>query len=170
MQLTPESIRKQPVSEAELRSQIALPLKRGGMGLRPTARISPSAYFASAAAILPDFLRAFPSIDSRTFTDTELCKQLEECREWMRKQGVTSRQAVDDTAATAAEAAQAEAATAAANDDDPPADDEIAGAKSSLHSPSKRERSPRKVATPRRSVKKKKLLLQPTILHPQRAQ
>jgi hypothetical protein len=67
---------------------ISLPLKMGGMGLRPAERISASAYFSSAASILPDFLRAFPSQSGGRYCETELHEQLQACRALMEQQGV----------------------------------------------------------------------------------
>jgi len=91
MGLLPDRIAKSRIVSAEqLQTMISLPLKRGGMGLRPAERISASAYFASAASILPDFLRAFPAQSNRSYSDTELHQQLEACRSLMKEQGVTS--------------------------------------------------------------------------------
>jgi len=98
VQLTPAGMRQQPVTEAEMHTQIQLPLSKGGMGLGPVARISAAAYFASAATILPDFIRAFPSIDSISFTETELCAQLEECRRLLSEQGVPCGSSVSESA------------------------------------------------------------------------
>jgi len=105
MQLDVVRIDKSQVATAdELRTMLSLPLKLGGMGLRPAERVAPSAYFASAAAILPDFLRAFPSLTDRSsYSETELHQQLEECRSLMEQQGIA--QGGPSPAAAAARAA-----------------------------------------------------------------
>jgi len=88
MQLDLERISRSGVATAdELRAQISLPLKLGGMGLRPAERIAASAYFASAAAIVPDFLRTFPAL-AADGSATELFQQLQECRALMESQGI----------------------------------------------------------------------------------
>ena len=76
---------------------ISLPIRTGGMGLRPMQRISHAAYFASSAAILPDFTRAFPPTHCSDYTATELHAHLQECRAEMLKQGVASGQAADSS-------------------------------------------------------------------------
>jgi hypothetical protein len=101
MQLSPERIAKSGVATAEeLRDMISLPLKLGGMGLRPAERIAASAYFASAASILPDFLRAFPVHKDGSFAATELHQQLEACHSTMLQQGMSGTPA--ETASTGA--------------------------------------------------------------------
>ena len=105
MQLDPQRITKSKVATAEeLFAMLSLPLKLGGMGLRAAESISPSAYFSSAASILPDFLRAFPAIADRSgYSETELHQQLEACRALMEQQGVA--RAGPSPAAAAARAA-----------------------------------------------------------------
>src|SRR5680860_482639 len=80
-------------SAEQVRSQISLPLSAGGMGLRPVERVSPSAYFASAAAVMPDFIRAFPPERCADYTRTQLHDELEECRRLMTEQGVGAEDA-----------------------------------------------------------------------------
>lgn len=93
MQLQLDRIATSGVATAEqLREMISLPLKLGGMGLRPAERVAASAYFASAAAILPDFLRAFPALTAlANGSETELFQQLQECRALMESQGVSEQ-------------------------------------------------------------------------------
>jgi len=91
MGLSPVRIAKAGIVSAEqLQTMISLPLRRGGMGLRPAERICASAYFASAASILPDFLAAFPVQKDRCYTETELHQQLEACRAMMSEQGIAA--------------------------------------------------------------------------------
>ena len=87
MQLPLDS-KLQPVPPEQLRAMLSLPLKAGSMGLRPVERTAASAYFASGAAILPEFILAFPADRCADYTATELHAQLEACRELMRQQGV----------------------------------------------------------------------------------
>jgi hypothetical protein len=77
------------VPSDQLRSLITLPLAAGGMGIRPVQRVSPSAYFASSASILPDFITAFPPSRCADYTATELHAHLRECRASMLQQGVS---------------------------------------------------------------------------------
>ena len=72
----------------ELHTQITLPLKAGGIGLRPVKRVSHAAYFASCASIMPDFIAAFPSSHCADYTATELHAELEHCRAHLHKHGV----------------------------------------------------------------------------------
>ena len=77
------------VPSDQLRSLITLPLAAGGMGIRPVQRVSPSAYFASSASILPDFIAASPPSRCADYTATELHAHLLDCRASMLQQGVS---------------------------------------------------------------------------------
>jgi len=70
---------------SEVESQLTLPLSAGGMGLRPVERFSHSAYFASLATVMPDFVRSFPSA---RLSDTAVHEQLIDTWQHMRRQGV----------------------------------------------------------------------------------
>ena len=63
--------------------------RRRGMGIRPVQRVSASAYFASSASILPDFIAAFPPNRCADYSATELHAHLQECRAAMAQQGVS---------------------------------------------------------------------------------
>ncbi|MDR3446153.1 reverse transcriptase domain-containing protein, partial [Dyella sp.] len=52
------------MSDRHVLEQIQLPIKRGGMGLRPVARTCHSAYFASLASIMTEFVQAFPATEN----------------------------------------------------------------------------------------------------------
>ena len=80
--------RPDDTSEEQLQKQITLPIKAGGMGLRPMQRVSHAAYFASAVSILPDFLRAFPSSVLPDPQATRLHAELESCLTHLQRQGV----------------------------------------------------------------------------------
>jgi Reverse transcriptase (RNA-dependent DNA polymerase) len=62
--------------------RISLPIRMGGVGLRPVTRYHHSAYFSSLAASLPSICAAFPDLDVEA---TSISSQLEECREEMKK-------------------------------------------------------------------------------------
>lgn len=62
--------------------RISLPIRMGGMGLRPVTRYHHSAYFSSLAASLPAIYAAFPDLDVDA---TNISSQLEECRLEMKK-------------------------------------------------------------------------------------
>jgi hypothetical protein len=47
---------------AEIQEQIQLPLSMGGLGMRPVTSYSATAYFASLAATLPDYIAAFTPV------------------------------------------------------------------------------------------------------------
>lgn len=90
---------KQPSVPADQLSElISLPISAGGMGLRPMQRISHSAYFASSAAILPDFIQSFPPSQCADYSATELHAHLQECREAMLKQGVGNGSDINSSA------------------------------------------------------------------------
>ena len=82
----------------EVLTQVSLPLHLGGMAIRPVERISSSAYFASAAIALPEFLQAFPSA---VHADTQLYADMEECWTQMRENGVDSQATTDAPPAAA---------------------------------------------------------------------
>ena len=90
VQLRPESLPPDTSAE-QLREQIQLSLKAGGMGLRPAQRVSHAAYFASAAAVLADFIKAFPAGECSEYAHTQLNRELEECRAQLLADGVTGR-------------------------------------------------------------------------------
>ena len=73
------------VVSPEMLHQMQLPLSAGGMGMRPVERTAATAYFASLAAMLPDLVQAFPSIQLRS---SETYQQLLDCWRTMRQQGV----------------------------------------------------------------------------------
>ncbi len=75
-------------AENDVRMHIELPLRLGGIGLRPVTRTSPSAFFASALNIMPDFLRAFPTLTPEQLAATPLARNIQTCREMMHKQGL----------------------------------------------------------------------------------
>ena len=60
------------ISSEDILTQLTLPIKAGGLGLRPMERISHSAYFASLYEIMPDFIRAFPPSVCRDYTLTQV--------------------------------------------------------------------------------------------------
>jgi len=98
MQIAEET--QQPdVPRDQLHSLITLPLAAGGMGIRPMQRVSHSAYFASCASILPDFISAFPPSRCADYSATELHAHLQQCRTTMLQQGVSDGK---EKAATAA--------------------------------------------------------------------
>ena len=74
------------LSQEQVELQISLPIADGGMGMRPTTRITHAAYFSSATSVLPDFLRLFPNcIDTE---NTAINHEIVECRMELAQKGV----------------------------------------------------------------------------------
>ena len=74
---------------AHIHTQLTLPIKVGGLGLRPMERISHAAYFASLVEVLPAFIEAFPPTRCADYTRTKVHLELTECRKFMLTQGVS---------------------------------------------------------------------------------
>ena len=66
------------LTEQQVATRLSLPLRMGGMGMRPVARISHAAYFSSLATVMPDFLSAFPNCAD--VAHTSIHAELAECR------------------------------------------------------------------------------------------
>jgi hypothetical protein len=75
------------VTQEEIETQISLPIKAGGFGLRPMTRISHAAYFASLTTILPDFIQSFPSsrIPDIDYSQTNVHHELSYCRDHLQQ-------------------------------------------------------------------------------------
>jgi hypothetical protein len=71
------------VSRQAIDTRIALPIRMGGVGLRPVAPTRHAAYFSSLAAILPSVCSAFPDLDD---SDSSVSTQLDTCRREMGSQ------------------------------------------------------------------------------------
>ena len=69
------------VTEAQLRSRIALPIKLGGFGIRSIAHTRHAAYFAAHIQMLPEYAALYPDTASSKFADSALHTELEECRQ-----------------------------------------------------------------------------------------
>ena len=83
-----DASRPEDTSAEQLSTQISLPIKAGGMGLRPLQRVSHAAYFASAAAIMPEFIKAFPPTRCADYTTTNLHSELSACLTHLQQAGV----------------------------------------------------------------------------------
>ena len=83
---------------AEIREQIQLPLSMGGLGIRPVTSYSATAYFASLAATLPDYIAAFtpstPAFVPCTSPDAPQAA-LQFCWNALQAQGVTGSTAAE---------------------------------------------------------------------------
>ncbi|MDR3548323.1 MAG: hypothetical protein P4M11_08695, partial [Candidatus Pacebacteria bacterium] len=79
------------MSDRHVLEQIQLPIKRGGMGLRPVARTCHSAYFASLASIMTEFVQAFPATENYRidYLQTKVTRELTVAREGMVRDGVS---------------------------------------------------------------------------------
>jgi hypothetical protein len=73
------------MSEESMYDQIKLQISCGGFGLRPLTMVSPAAYYASAAAIIPDFIKVFPGNKCRDYTQTQLYTDIEHCQQQLEE-------------------------------------------------------------------------------------